>query len=169
MHAPLHGGLQVRLLVTSKEEQALKKAANVVPHLRVRLEELVESVSSRLPKASADQLRYAALPAFRSIERLGLLLSERSLPDPDDSGAVTDAHRTPELDKATAVRFLREIDDMIREMEDEILNPLDDALSVDEDLLRVKRQVGQVWGAMITCLQRPLWLRYPELGPSDDE
>ena len=60
---------------------------------------------------------------------------------------------------------LREIDDMIREMEDEILNPLDDALSVDEDLLQVKHQVGQVWGAMITCLQRPLWLRYPELGP----
>jgi hypothetical protein len=141
------------------QEEAFKKAAVVVPRLRARLDRLIESVSSELTAVAGEQLRRAALTSRQSIEQLGLLLEGR--PQRAEASAPVSA---PELGKAAAIHVVHELDDMIREIEDEILNPLEEALP-EGDLREVKQQVGRIWGEIVCCLQRPLWLKYPELEP----
>jgi len=142
-------------------EDALRKAARVVPRVKARLEALIESVRSGLPPGPAEQLHKAAARPRHSMDQLASLLEDGRV----ESSAVPPTYRAPEINRPTATRLVRELDDVIREIEDEILNPLEDALSDEEELRRVKRQIGSVWGEIIGSLQGPLWKQYPDLAP----
>lgn len=139
--------------------------AGAVEPLMQRLYWVLDCASRGLNAQETEQLRCAAQRSLLAMSRLRATLAETDSVDREMTRRQA-AWSFPRLEEAKARLLLDGLNGFIREMEHTLLIPAEERLGQDE-LVELKRLVGQVWGWIACDLQYPIWQQHPETAPSE--
>jgi hypothetical protein len=127
-----------------------------------RLSRAIETSAAGLNPDEAETLRGASRRSATALSRLRARLAGQDMADVDPAHSATEF---PLLREPAARSLLNELDGIIGDVEQEILVPAEKELS-SEELAKLKRAIGQVWGWIVCDLQDPIWKQFPQTAPS---
>jgi len=146
--------------------KAKQDAIAAIAEARNRIDGLIAAASVSLTAQQADHLRRSAHRTSAAFEQLLRSMTNNHVLD--GGMASTAEYEFPHMEPEVATSFVRGVDAVIADLEHNVLERMERANLEPNDLKRLKRELGEVWGWIVCDLQHPIWLKYPELAPRDD-
>lgn len=129
-----------------------------------RLCRAIETSAAGLNPDEAEQLREASRRSATALSCLQASLAGQHTAEADPAHSTTE-WKFPPLREPVARLLLNELDGIIVDVEREILMPAEKELN-SEELAKLKRAIGQVWGWIVCDLQDPIWTQFPQTSRS---